>query len=287
MIAKGAERDWIYIETDSGTVRQYFDVTNGVLGTLVGTALQRSISPLRDGWFKCHLSSAWTAGNRTALYGLASADNVNSYLGVVDTGAYFYFPQMVSGQIPDDFNKIPILSHRNVVQSPIDWTGAGWTNTATVTPAAAAGPEGAINANSVRGTAAGQYVSAALGALNPAGNQVVYAVVKLFSAEAVPLRLRLYDTTAGAERVNVDFATAYPAIGAATINNGTDAFAVDMGNDWYCIWGYSNAIVAGNQHTMYIYPGGIGGERTILGVNAKQHPGTGPSSVIAQEVART
>jgi len=285
VFAKGEERDWIYLETDSGNVRQYFDVANGVLGTLVGTALQRAIDPAGDGWFRCHLSSAWTTGNRTALYGLASADNTPTYLGVVNSGAYFYFPQMVPGLSFDDFHSIPILSNRNVVLSPLSWTGATWANTATVTPAAAAGPEGTLTANLLNAVGAGQYASTPLGALNPAGNHVWYVWLK--NIDATALRIRLYDTSAAAERVNVDFTWAGAVLSAPTINNGTDAFGVDMGNGWYCVWGYSNAIVAGNQHTAYVYPGGAAGTGRICGTNAWQHPGQGPSKIIGQEVARS
>lgn len=285
VFAKGAERDWIYIETDSGNVRQYFDVTNGVLGTLVGTALHRRISPAGDGWFKCNLTSRWTAGNRTALYGLASADNINTYLGVVNSGAYLYLSQMGPGIGPEDYDKIPILTNQNTVVSPIDWTGAGWANTATVTPAAGLGPEGTLNANLLASTVAGQYASAALGALYPAGNQVWYCWVK--NIDATSLRIRLYDTAAAAERVNVDFTWTGAVLGGTTINNGTDAFPVDMGNGWYCVWGYSNAIVAGNQHTAYVYPGGAAGTGRIYATNANQHPGQGPSRIVGQEVARS
>jgi len=216
---------------------------------------------------------------------IAGGNGINNFGGLDQDSLYIWRPQINEGIGPDPHDSIPILSNRNVVLSPINWSAGTWANTATVTPAAAAGPEGTLTANLLNAVGAGEYASTPLGALYPAGNQVWYVYLK--NIDATALRIRLYDTSAAAERVNVDFTWAGAVLSAPTINNGTDAFAVDMDDDWYCVWGYSNAIVAGNQHTAYVYPGGAAGTGRIYGTNAWQHPGQGPSRIIGQEVARS
>lgn len=269
----------------NGAVQAYFDVLNATVGGLGAGSISASINYVANDYCKCSLLFSTTFGAPFIRFYVGEALGDNVFDGLDQDSLAICRPQLNSRIGPDDHDSIPILTNQNTVVSPIDWTGAGWANTATVTPAAGLGPEGTLNANLLASTVAGQYASAALGALYPAGNQVWYCWVK--NIDATSLRIRLYDTAAAAERVNVDFTWTGAVLGGTTINNGTDAFPVDMGNGWYCVWGYSNAIVAGNQHTAYVYPGGAAGTGRIYATNANQHPGQGPSRIVGQEVARS
>jgi hypothetical protein len=92
----GLGRDWIWFRTiNSSSVERtaYFDITNGIVGT-VGAGLTATIQSVGT-WYRCIVT---TANSNTAVdgwgFGPASADNTNSYAGDITKGVYFWGGQL-------------------------------------------------------------------------------------------------------------------------------------------------------------------------------------------------
>ena len=93
------------------------------------------------------------------------------------------------------------------------------------------------------------------------------------------------------DRIRVDFTWVAGVLTVAAIDVGTDAGAVNMENGWYCAWGTNTTFVAGNRLRTTLYPsrdGTMPGAGSYIDcVPGKLIPGTGPSDIICQEVARS
>ena len=102
-IAKADERTWIRFEETAAADGYYFDLTNGVIGTAIGTVDAYSIVTLADSWFRITITV--TVPSTTAVFkaGLCDADNSNSYAGDGSSGAYIAFAQVEEQDYPTSF----------------------------------------------------------------------------------------------------------------------------------------------------------------------------------------
>jgi len=97
---KAGERNWVRFEETASADGYYFDLTNGVIGTAIGTVDDYSISALVDGYYT--ISITVTVPSTTAVFrlGLADADASNSYAGDGSSGAFIAFPQAEEQSYP-------------------------------------------------------------------------------------------------------------------------------------------------------------------------------------------
>jgi hypothetical protein len=90
--AKADGRSWVHTRgTFFGAT--YFDVTNGVLGT-VPVGVTASITDFGNGWYRCTASGAVTGGGNTAQIACGSADNTDSTLGDGVSGVFLWGAQL-------------------------------------------------------------------------------------------------------------------------------------------------------------------------------------------------
>ncbi len=95
--AKAGERGWLILNIYSGTTScwTYFDLINGVVGTISGGVAVASIKPAGNGWYRCTLTytTAATGGPNIGIWA-AAQDNVISYPGTSGSGVYIWGAQL-------------------------------------------------------------------------------------------------------------------------------------------------------------------------------------------------
>ena len=95
---KAAERTWAYItEGNSVTATAYFNLANGVVGTVNGTGSPSSkIVDVGGGWYRC--SMTFTAGaNANIQIGTSTGDTISTFLGDITKGIYVWGAQLELG----------------------------------------------------------------------------------------------------------------------------------------------------------------------------------------------
>jgi hypothetical protein len=94
VFAKKEERDWLAIDLyDTANRVSYFDLTNGVLGTIEASTTA-SILSIGDGWYRCTVSRIMSTTLVSSLVGSATADLTNSYAGDGTSGLYLWGAQL-------------------------------------------------------------------------------------------------------------------------------------------------------------------------------------------------
>ncbi|MDP2128183.1 MAG: hypothetical protein Q8K97_12485 [Pseudohongiella sp.] len=92
--AKAAERTWIAVITcDGGYIFNYFDIGNGVLGTIDGGNVAH-IEDAGDGWYRIDITRTYASGLAFIQLILAESDGVNNYDGDGTSGLYLWHPQL-------------------------------------------------------------------------------------------------------------------------------------------------------------------------------------------------
>lgn len=90
---KSAGRSWFYIAIGAGA-SAYFDIINGVLGTVTGGTA--TITSSGNSWFRCTLNATRTT-NSNNVTATASANNTVSYTGDGTSGIYIWGAQLEAG----------------------------------------------------------------------------------------------------------------------------------------------------------------------------------------------
>jgi len=94
VFAKPNGRDWIYLQdTANSSDGAYFDVTNGVIGTVDGGIVAK-IDRWIDGYYKCSIESTSTSTSGGMKIQLADADAGGSYSGDSSSGVYLWGAQI-------------------------------------------------------------------------------------------------------------------------------------------------------------------------------------------------
>lgn len=174
--AKAGERSivWLYGHT-AATATAYFNLTTGVVGTVSGSGTPlASIESLGNGWYRCVLTYTPSATTSASGFGVTTTDGVNSYIGTVGNGAYFFGAQHVAGTSARDYfattnrQNVPTLDYTgstcpalslepartNLLLQSEAFETASWTKTnETVTANAAAGPNNLSTADAMFETA--------------------------------------------------------------------------------------------------------------------------------------
>jgi len=94
LYAKAGERSWIQIRDAVNSHYVNFDLTNGVVGVVVGTT-NFSIESLANGWYKCSITTTATSGSQTVFrVSTALSDDDISYQGDGTSGLYIAYAQL-------------------------------------------------------------------------------------------------------------------------------------------------------------------------------------------------
>jgi hypothetical protein len=148
VFARAAERTWLQITTTdkaNSTLRCWYDLTNGALGTNsgIGTCFP-SIQNYGNGWYRCSVRRNVATGASTPRYRVstATADNITVYDGNGTSGIYACAAQLEAGTfatsyIPTTTVIQPRLGDTVSITTPATqnwWNSAGMTLQAAVIP---------------------------------------------------------------------------------------------------------------------------------------------------------
>ena len=92
--AKADDRTWVSVLSRLGGY-SYFDIENGVLGTIESSSVGTIEAVGNNGWYRCTLYNGH--GTNGAYIGLASSDNTAEYQGDGTSGVYIYGAQIEDG----------------------------------------------------------------------------------------------------------------------------------------------------------------------------------------------
>ena len=129
---KAAGRTWAYItEGNSVTSTAYFDLTNGVVGTVGGTGSPSArIVDAGNGWYRC--SMTFTAGaNANIQIGTSTGDTISSFLGDITKGVYVWGAQLELGSFATPYiptTTVAVARNADV----LTYTGADVANIKTL-----------------------------------------------------------------------------------------------------------------------------------------------------------
>lgn len=103
--AKPNGNNWIRLG-DNSTFAAYFDVANGVVGTVTGVATATSIQPAANGYYKCTVTITAAGTSTFARIATAPTNGGASYAGDGTKGCYLWHPQFEAGTVSTDYQKV-------------------------------------------------------------------------------------------------------------------------------------------------------------------------------------
>jgi len=99
---KANGRNWVLLYDSEQGEAVYFDIKNGVAGTIVGTPDAYSIKKLPNGWYDISLTTTATLRVDFQIY-TAESDGNNAYLGDGVSGIYVWGAQLEQGSYPTSY----------------------------------------------------------------------------------------------------------------------------------------------------------------------------------------
>ena len=90
---KESERSWGFLQFSTGQLGAYFDLTNGVVGT-VSAGFTASIQSVNNGWYRCSITTTTTSASWTFAVLTATGDGVISYTGDGTSGIFIWGAQL-------------------------------------------------------------------------------------------------------------------------------------------------------------------------------------------------
>ncbi|KKM55205.1 hypothetical protein LCGC14_1552850 [marine sediment metagenome] len=104
VFARAAELDWIHIILQAGAnAGAFFDLTNGVVGTVQGGVNTAGIDDIGGGWYRVWIERTPTSGGQVARIFLAEADNDAIITFAADTGIHLWGAQVELGSTPTSY----------------------------------------------------------------------------------------------------------------------------------------------------------------------------------------
>lgn len=187
LYAKAGNVDYLFITTTQGSTNnaQYFNLTNGTLGSLVGTGIiNANIESVGNGWYRCSITMSPNASFGYFLFGLSDTDGnasgaIGEYIYIQDAMlneglvAQPYIPTTTTAVyegITDDVPRVnysgggcPSLKlepqRSNLFPQSEYFGSGGWViSNGTLTTNYAISPEGVQNAAKINFTSGGEIV---------------------------------------------------------------------------------------------------------------------------------
>jgi len=170
--AKAGSLNWLYINCGGGVYGGYFDLSNGVTGSNIGTAISTKIEAVGNtGWWRCEVSGIYNGSTSFRVY---PADGNNDTSGT-SGNIYIQNAQLESGLVATDYldsgattGKAGVLidlprinydangengslllepSRQQLIQYSEYFGDSSWTKTATTSEGGFLSPDGNLNAS--------------------------------------------------------------------------------------------------------------------------------------------
>jgi hypothetical protein len=252
--AKAAERSWVRIGADTTRFADntfaYFDLTNGVVGSLGAGGISHSITSVGSGWYRCALTALCdsTGANDFEVF-IAEADNDITFNGDGTSGLYLWGAQLNRGHSATAYMStttasrigLPISYAQGLLVEPVGTNiilqseniGTTWTNgNSTESVNATTAPDGGSTADKLieaSDTAQEHYIRQ--GTLSVTSGTAYTFSCYLKAAERTWARLSLLQSEFSAN-THCDFNLGTGAEGT----NGagiTNASIESIGSGWY------------------------------------------------------
>lgn len=101
--AKAAERSWLAIRHGNVSSGAWFDLANGIIGTVDASVLSASITPVGNGWYRCTISVTGIFSEHIII-GPCTDDGVGAYLGDATKGVYAWHAQVETKAYPTSWH---------------------------------------------------------------------------------------------------------------------------------------------------------------------------------------
>jgi hypothetical protein len=124
--AKPNGRNWLVMNIYTGTAstRTWFDVSNGVIGT-VGAGATAVISSAGNGWYRCSITvDTASSGSPNLAIWTATADNNFLHAGDITKGLYIWGAQLELGSTATTYNPTTV---KNLLGFTENFDNAAWT----------------------------------------------------------------------------------------------------------------------------------------------------------------
>jgi hypothetical protein len=269
--AKPNGRSWIVLRMQ-GVNRAWFDVTNGVVGTL-GAGVTASIQASADGYYRCIATFTPTAGAANLFFRTGTADNTDSYTGDGVSGVYVWGAQLeqrsaVTAYTPTTTqpitNYIPVLltaaagvarfdhnpitgeslgllveeQRTNLLTYSDDFANAAWTKTrSSITSNTIVAPDGTLTGDKFVEDTTASNTHLVLQSVSGTTNTNPYtASVYVKAGERSSLNIQLQEGSPFTRTVIVVFDIASASVGTITESGGatgTSGTITAVGNGWY------------------------------------------------------
>ena len=266
--AKAAERNWIAVGNTSVGQLAHFNLSNGTVGTIIGSATA-AITNIGSGWYRCSVTFTPAAGAITLAVWLASADNTLTYTGDGNSGVYVYGIQLsdsasldpyvpTPGAAPSstafygprfDFDPVTRAPRGILIEEPRtnsltyseQFNDPTWTKfLITVTANSTVSPDGTTNADTIASTGGG---SSALRQImsTASGTHTATIYAKAGTKSVIQFSANAFSWGIDA-RANFDLASGV----LGTVDAGLTATITNVGNGWYrCSVAATKAATAG------------------------------------------
>ena len=282
--AKAAAVDFLSIRFEGSTVDYaYFDLANGVLGTIDSDYIDAQIISVGSGWYRCIVTRVLAGSGNQVVLLATQADNDPTYAGAGTTALYIQDAQVEYGLVATDYiettttsvavgitNDIPRINYENgignfllepqrtnsVTHSEYFSTGSGyWGNIrSTIVSNDIVSPEGVQNGSKLlqdSGTTNAGLLNATITA---SGTNTFSFYAKKGSVNFANLSLySSVDTSVYFDLVNGE-------IGTTNLIAESDCFIEDAGDGWY----RCGATYSGTTNRFNIYLADRDGESTLL-----------------------
>lgn len=271
-------RSWAFINiTAAANYGAWFDVQNGVVGTIQANITTATITSVGNGWYRCTLTANTGALNPRISLNLSTGNNVSSYTGNGTSGIFIWGAQLVEGTSARDYLRtetrlnIPRIDYSlggcpNILLEPqrtnlalqsSSFDNASWLKTSTtVTANSSISPSGVSDSDTLNITTSSGFIRQT-GNIASATNYTYSAYVKKSANTANNLFRLYYNNNIGSPnngefRAVVDLTnltiTTTP-LGTLTTGRPTilSSTLTDVGNGWYrASVAFTTGTLAGN-----------------------------------------